>query len=85
MIEYAEYLFLRDKPMKVERPEKFGGDLEIASADELKEIFSAGKLHPMDLKNSVAAELIETLKPCRDYFEKNKHYLDQINPAEITR
>lgn len=85
MIEYAEYLFLRDKPLKIERPEKFGGDLEIASAQELKETFSAGRLHPMDLKNAVAAELIETLAPCREYFEKNKHYLEQIKPADITR
>lgn len=85
MIEYAEYLFLRDRPLKIERPEKFGGDLEIATAEELKEAFSAGKLHPMDLKNAVASELIETLAPCREYFEKNKHYLEQIRPADITR
>lgn len=85
MVEYAEYLFLREKPLKIERPEKFGGDLEIASAEELKEIFTAGKLHPMDLKNAVASELIDALKPCREYFEKNKHYLEQIKPADITR
>ncbi len=85
MIEYAEYLTLRERPMKIERPEKFGGDLEINSSEELKEIYSAGKLHPMDLKGAVAKELIEMLAPSREYFEKNKHYLEQIQPVDITR
>ncbi len=85
MIEYAEYLVLRDKPMRIDRPEKFGGDLEIASAEELKKIYSEGKLHPMDLKNGVANELIELLRPSREYFEKNKHYLEQLKVSDITR
>ena len=85
MIEYAEYLILRDKGIKIERPEKFGGDLEIADAEELKKVFSEGKLHPMDLKGAVANELTELLKPCREYFEKNKEYLEQIQLKDITR
>jgi tyrosyl-tRNA synthetase len=85
LIEYAEYLVLRDKGMKIERPEKFGGDLEIADAEELRKIYSEGKLHPMDLKNAVVAELSEILKPCREYFEKNKEYLEQVQAKDITR
>lgn len=85
VLEYAEYLILRDKTMKIERPEKFGGDLEIENAEELKKIYSEGKLHPMDLKNGVIAELSELLKPCREYFEKNKEYLEQVGEVEITR
>jgi len=85
IVEYAEYLVLRDKGMRIERPEKFGGDLEIADADELKKIYSEGKLHPMDLKNAVTNELCEILKPSREYFEKNKHYLEQLTEKDITR
>jgi tyrosyl-tRNA synthetase len=85
VIEYAEHLILRDKTMKIERPEKFGGDLEIEDIDELKKIFGEGSLHPMDLKNGVAAELIEILRPCRKYFEKNKEFLAQIGEVEVTR
>ena len=85
MIEYAEYLFLRDRPMKIERPEKFGGDLEIQNAEELKQIFSEGKLHPMDLKAAVVQELIETLRPSREYFAKHQEYLDQLQVKDITR
>jgi len=85
IVEYAEYLFLRDKGMKIERPEKFGGDLEIADAAELKTIYQEGKLHPMDLKGAVARELIEMLRPSREYFAKNREYLEQISAKDITR
>jgi tyrosyl-tRNA synthetase len=85
VLEYAEYLILRDKTMKIERPEKFGGDIEIADADTLHKVFSEGSLHPVDLKNAVAGELSHILKPCREYFEKNKQYLEQISEKDITR
>lgn len=85
VIEYAEYLILRDNKMKIERPAKFGGDLEIPDSEELRKIYSDGKLHPMDLKNAVASELIKILKPVRDYFDKHREYLEQIKEVDITR
>jgi hypothetical protein len=39
----------------------------------------------MDLKSGVARELSEILAPCREYFDKNKEYLEQIKEVEITR
>ncbi len=78
VIEYAEYLILRDKPLKIERPSKFGGDVEVVTAEELKKIYSDGKLHPMDLKAAVTRELTDMLKPSRDYFAKHKEYLEQL-------
>jgi tyrosyl-tRNA synthetase len=85
VLEYAEHLILRDRALKIERPEKFGGDIEFENESELKKAFSEGKLHPMDLKNGVAAQLSQILAPCREYFEKNKQYLEQIAEVEITR
>ncbi|MFH1785784.1 MAG: tyrosine--tRNA ligase [Candidatus Micrarchaeota archaeon] len=85
VIEYAEYLVLRDKPLKVERPEKFGGDIEFITSEELKKIYTDGKLHPMDLKAAVTREVSAMLKPSRDYFNKNKEYLDQLKVDDITR
>ncbi len=85
IVEYAEYLFLRDKPMRIERPAKFGGDVEIADAVELKKIYSEGKLHPMDLKSAVGRELCDMLRPSREYFEKHKEYLQQIQAKDVTR
>ncbi len=85
IIEYAQYLIMREKPLKITRPSKFGGDLEISTSDELKQVYQEGKLHPMDLKASVTSELSILLKPSREYFEKNKHYLEQIQVKDITR
>ncbi|MBI4116120.1 tyrosine--tRNA ligase [Candidatus Pacearchaeota archaeon] len=50
-------IFPRIKSMKISRPEKFGGNLEVENYEELENIYSAGKLHPMDLKNAVTEEL----------------------------
>jgi tyrosyl-tRNA synthetase len=85
VVEYAEYLVLRDNRMKIERPAKFGGDIEIVDATELKRIYAEGKLHPMDLKTAVARELCGILKPSREYFAKNREYLEQISAKDITR
>jgi len=85
VIEYAEHLILRDGSLRIERPEKFGGDLEIHDAAELKKAFSEGRLHPMDLKGGVASALADILAPCREYFDKNREYLEQIAEVEITR
>jgi len=85
IVEYAEYLILRDKTLKIERPTKFGGDLEMADAAELKAVYAEGKLHPMDLKNAVTRELSALLRPSREYFAKNAHYLEQIGTKDVTR
>ncbi len=71
VIEMAEFLVMREgKGLKIERPAKFGGDVEFANIEELKKAYSEGKLHPMDLKNAVSRELATMLKPSRDYFAK---------------
>ncbi len=85
VIEYAEHLILRDKPLKIERPKKFGGDLEIAGIEELEKVYMEGSLHPLDLKNTVTNYLTDMLKPSREYFEKHKEYLGQVEEAKITR
>lgn len=45
----------------VDRPEKFGGPLEFGSYDELEKAFLSEQLHPLDLKNALAAVLNEFL------------------------
>lgn len=87
VVELCEYVIMRDlkKALRIERPAKFGGDVELASVEELKKAFVEGKLHPMDLKNAVARELSILLKPSREYFAKRPELLRQIEEAEITR
>lgn len=70
IIEIAKH-FIYDKQdtMLIERPPKFGGNLEL-SYNELLETYKDGKLHPLDLKNVVTKNLIEILKPVREYLDK---------------
>jgi tyrosyl-tRNA synthetase len=78
VIQLAEVVLMHQPSFKIERPAKYGGSLEIASAGELKTIYTEGKLHPMDLKNGVVAAVAKILKPSREYFEKNKDALELL-------
>ena len=73
LLEYCKYLvFERFDSIKIERPEKFGGNVEMASYHELEKMFREGSLHPADLKKGVAEKLNELIIPVREHFEKNK-------------
>ena len=90
MFDYLDKLILEDKslPITIERPQKFGGNIEAGSFDELAKIYADGKLHPMDLKNFVATSLEEKVRPIREHFEKNKaaHELyETVKGYSITR
>jgi len=56
----------RGKKFIVERPEKFGGNLEYKNYEEVERDFVSKKLHPLDLKNSVAKEINILLKDFRE-------------------
>ncbi len=67
VLQICQYIiFPREGKLKIKRPEKFGGDLEFRSYSELEKNYLEKKLHPQDLKNSVAEELIEILAPVRE-------------------
>lgn len=69
IIEMAEhFVYPYEEKLLIERPEKFGGNLEL-SKEELLKTYSEGNLHPMDLKNGMTKYMIEFLKPVRDYME----------------
>ncbi len=71
VIEMAHYyIFDEHEKMLIERPEKFGGNLEVTE-EELNDIYSREELHPMDLKNTVSKYLIEKLAPAREYMESH--------------
>ena len=82
VIEYAEYLVLRDKKLKIERPEKFGGDVEFETAEELKKTYKEGKLHPMDLKAAVTIEVNKMLDTVRKHFKGKEKLIKQAYPEK---
>ncbi|WP_048197472.1 tyrosine--tRNA ligase [Methanocaldococcus sp. FS406-22] len=63
IMEIAKYFL--EYPLTINRPEKYGGDLVVNSYEELETLFKNKELHPMDLKNAVAEELIKILEPIR--------------------
>ncbi len=81
-------IFRKFESLKIERPEKFGGEIEFASFEELKKSYREGNLHPLDLKNAVADALIKILEPSRKFFETDreaKELLEFMKKQEITR
>ena len=66
VIEVMKYhVFPRFEKVVVERDEKFGGDVEYLSFEELARDFESGKLHPADLKAAAAKYLNKLLKNTR--------------------
>lgn len=58
----------------IERDEKFGGSSHYSSFAALKADFAEKKLHPKDLKASVAAAINSLLDPIRKAFEENEEW-----------
>ncbi|MFH0832224.1 MAG: tyrosine--tRNA ligase [Candidatus Aenigmatarchaeota archaeon] len=88
VLEYCkELVFRKFKSMKVERAEKFGGDIEFYDYKELENAFANGQLHPSDLKSATANYLDMMIKPVREHFEmgKAKDLYDFVRKQEITR
>ena len=81
ILQMAQFLvFPVQSSMTIERQEKFGGRLVLNSYAELEAAFREKKLHPADLKASIADILIKRLKPAHEYFDKNKDILRELGP-----
>ena len=64
--------------LKIERPSKFGGDVEYASYQKLEEDYVTKKLHPMDLKNAVGLSLNTLISPISKKFSKDREWLEKV-------
>jgi tyrosyl-tRNA synthetase len=67
---------------KIERPEKFGGNLEFKSYDELEAAFIKD-LHPLDLKNATANYINQILEPVHKYFENHSGSYNKMKKLGI--
>ena len=89
VLEYCKYIiFEKFKTVKTERPEKFGGNLEFNSYNELEKEFSNKKLHPMDLKQATSDYLNKLIEPVRKKLDKNntaKKLAEEISEFKVTR
>jgi tyrosyl-tRNA synthetase len=89
VLEYCRYIiFEKRKVLKIERPEKWGGNVEFDSYSALEREFAERKLHPMDLKQAVARELNELIEPVRKKLERSRaaqKLAEEIKEFEVTR
>jgi tyrosyl-tRNA synthetase len=71
VLDIVQYiLFPRLKVFTVERPEKFGGTVSFPNFEALQKAFASKQLHPGDLKQATAKELVLLLKPMQKFFPK---------------
>jgi len=69
----------------IERPEKFGGNLEFSSYESLEKAFVEG-LHPLDLKQATATYINKILAPVHEYFNQHAEARELMhNFGVITR
>lgn len=89
ILEYCKYLvFNKEERMLIERPEKFGGDVEYTSYEDLESDFIQKNLHPVDLKQALTKSINTYLDPIRTHFKENEHarkLKEQVDSFTITR
>jgi tyrosyl-tRNA synthetase len=54
----------------ISRDEKYGGNLEYSTYEEIEKDFIDKKIHPLDLKNAVSEEIFKLLAPIREHKEE---------------
>jgi len=89
VLDIAKYIIFREKNLfNIERPTKFGGNIQFDNYTQLENSYATGQLHPADLKHGLAIELANILEPVRRYFANHKQAqtcLETIQQAKITR
>lgn len=82
ILDWTKHLIFYNEgaTLTIKRDEKWGGSLTYSSYEDLEKDYEQKKLHPMDLKASVADWLVAKLEPARKYFEdpKRKAALEEI-------
>jgi tyrosyl-tRNA synthetase len=88
VLNYVKNIVFHDfSSFEVNRPSKFGGDVDYSSYSEVEKDYVNGKLHAADLKGAVAVYLNKIVQPYREHFEKpaKAKLLDVYNDSKVTR
>ncbi|KKP62930.1 MAG: Tyrosyl-tRNA synthetase [Candidatus Roizmanbacteria bacterium GW2011_GWC2_34_23] len=94
ILEYFKYIIfesfekLRINELRIERPEKFGGNISFKTYTELEKTFAEKKVHPMDLKAVLIKYLDQLIEPVRRHFEEDpnaRKLLEQVRSFQVTR
>jgi tyrosyl-tRNA synthetase len=80
--KYVVFPELHGDVFVIERPVKFGGNLEFTRYTDLEKTFATG-LHPLDLKNATATYVTKLLEPVHQYFEKHPGNYNKMRDVGI--
>ena len=94
VLEYYKYIIfeslerLKIQDLRIERPEKFGGNISFKTYEELEKTFAEKKVHPMDIKAVLIKYLDQLIEPVRRHFEENeeaRELLKKVKSFQVTR
>ena len=74
-------IFHEFNEMKVERPEKFGGNVSYGNYNQLEKDFAEKKLHPGDLKQTVGNYLVKVVSPIREKLNLSEELSEAIKKS----
>ncbi|MFB6191297.1 MAG: tyrosine--tRNA ligase [Candidatus Nanohaloarchaea archaeon] len=72
------FVFGADRDLEISRDDEYGGDVSYSDYQELEDDFTSGELHPLDLKQAVADEVVDRLEPVRERFKEEPGLLDPL-------
>ncbi|MCK5018003.1 MAG: tyrosine--tRNA ligase [Candidatus Peribacteraceae bacterium] len=70
----------KKEEFKIERPEKFGGNVSYSDYQSLHDDFMNNKLHPMDLKKALSREVNILLEPIRKKLKNKTNMVKEAYP-----
>jgi tyrosyl-tRNA synthetase len=82
LCKYVIFPEFQGESFIIERPEKFGGNLEFSSFSDLEQEFANG-LHPLDLKNATTKYINLILKPIHEYFTSHSDNLNKLKELGV--
>jgi len=85
VMTFCKYIIMtlkkdRNEKFIIKRPEKFGGNIEFSTYEELEKAYVNKQLHPMDLKIAVAEEIDKMLGPIRKAMEGKEKLIKAAYP-----
>jgi tyrosyl-tRNA synthetase len=82
MCKFVIFPDLKTESFLIKRPDKFGGNLEFKTYDELEKSYIKN-LHPLDLKNAVSSHINKILEPIHTYFENHPENYNKMKKMGI--
>lgn len=74
-------IFHEFNEIKIERPEKFGGNAEYFEYKQLESDFRERKIHPSDLKQTVGNYLVKVISPIREKLKLSDELYNSIRKS----